>query len=101
MMSSFELTFQIAADINLNCVTRTLLDQASEGRNVGRGPAGTAAAVAVNRSLQWVSGVEPRVKNMFTDPEVWTRLRSDVYWRIWELNDFSPRWQEPIYAESE
>jgi rRNA maturation endonuclease Nob1 len=101
MMSGFELTFQIAKDVNLDYVTCTLRDQANEGRNVGRGLAGTAASVAVNRYLQWVSGVEPQVKNVFTDPEVWTRLRSDVYWRIRELNDLSPRWQELIYTESE
>jgi PIN domain len=99
-MSGFDLTFQLRPDMNLDYVRKKLREQATEGRNVGTGLAGTQPGVAVNRYLQWVSGAEPALKGIFVEPEVWTRLRSETFWHIRELNEFSPRWQELIYTES-
>lgn len=100
-MSGFTLSFQLRLGVDLTYVKRTLADQANEGHNVGVGLAGTSANVAVNRYLQWVNGLEPMLKNIFVDQEVWTRLRDEAYWQIRLLNDSSPRWQELIYHESE
>lgn len=100
-MSGFDLSFQLRQGSNMDYLKRTLREQGSEGLNVSRGLAGMNAANAINRYLQWVSGVEPMLKNIFVDPEVWNRLRGETFWRIRELTDFSPRWQELISHEAE
>ena len=100
-MSAFDLSFQLRPGINLDYVKQKLFEQATEGQNVGRGLAGTQPNVAVNRYLQWVSGVEPALKGIFVEPEAWTRLRDTAYWRIRELHEYSPRWQELIALEAE
>ena len=100
-MSGFDLSFQLRPGVNMDYVKKKLFEQGTEGQNVGRGLAGTQPNVAVNRYLQWVSGVEPALKGIFVEPEVWTRLRGDSFWRIRELNEYSPRWQELIAIEAE
>lgn len=100
-MSGFDLSFRLRPGVDLEYVKRSLREQGTQGHNVGSDLAGALPNVAVNRYLQWVSGIPPTLRTIFVEPEVWTRLRGDAFWHIRELTEFSPRWQELIYTEAE
>ena len=59
--------------------------------NVVGGSAGSSVTNHVGLYLSKVEAVEVQLRNIFTDPAVWTRLRGDNYWAIRSLTSTSPR----------
>jgi rRNA maturation endonuclease Nob1 len=54
----------------------------------------------LNRYLQWANSAELLMRNLFSEPTKWTRLHSERFWQIRNLNPLSPRPFEFIDTEA-